>query len=78
MRARTGFGLPSGALDPASFVAHASNVATAPFGTAQFIYNTAVGVLSFDADGFGGGAAAIRLAVLTGAPMVTAADIVIG
>jgi Ca2+-binding RTX toxin-like protein len=67
-------GLPPGPLDPASFVAHASNVATTPFGTLQFIYNTTFGILSFDADGLGGAAAA-RLAVLTGAPALTAADI---
>jgi Ca2+-binding RTX toxin-like protein len=73
---QTGFGLPIGALDPANFVAHASNVATSPFGTQQFIYNTALGILSFDGDGLGG-AAAIRLAVLTGAPALIVADIVI-
>lgn len=71
-----GFGLPLGPPDPASFVAHASNVATAPFGTAQFIYNTALGVLSYDADGFGG-APVVRLAMLTGAPALTASDLMI-
>jgi Ca2+-binding RTX toxin-like protein len=69
-------GLPTGALDPARFIAHASNLATTPFGTAQFVYNTGDGSLLFDADGLGG-ANAIRIALLTGTPTLAATDIVI-
>lgn len=69
-------GLPLGALDSAHFVAHGSSLATAPFGTAQFVYNTTTGDLLFDRDGLGG-VNAIRIAVLTGSPTLTAGDIVI-
>ncbi|HEV7268027.1 MAG TPA: calcium-binding protein [Falsiroseomonas sp.] len=68
-----GGGLVAGALDPANFVAHASNAATSAGGTPQFIHNTSSGVLSFDADG-ASGAAALRLAVLTGAPTLAETD----
>jgi Ca2+-binding RTX toxin-like protein len=39
----------------------------------QFIYDTATGLLSFDRDGTGSGAA-IQITVLAGAPVLTAAD----
>jgi Ca2+-binding RTX toxin-like protein len=72
--ASEGFGgLPSGTLDPANFVAHASYLATAASGMAQFVYHTGAGVLLFDADG-AGGAAAQRVAALVGAPAVAASD----
>jgi Ca2+-binding RTX toxin-like protein len=70
-------GVAPGALPGGGFVAHASNLATAPEGVAQVIYNTEAGLLFFDADGMGG-AAAVRLAVLTGVPALTAADVLIG
>jgi Ca2+-binding RTX toxin-like protein len=69
-------GLPAGPLDPANFVAHALNTATSPFGTPQFIYNTSSGSLFFDSSGAGGGNP-IRIAVLVGAPALSAADILI-
>lgn len=37
------------------------------------VYNTATGVLSYDADGNGGGAA-VAIANLTGLPALTAGD----
>jgi len=72
----SGFGdvLPPGWLDAANFVAHASSLATTPAGTAQFVYNTAAGLLLLDADG-GGGTAALRIATFTGAPPLAAIDI---
>lgn len=76
MAAANFVGLPAGALAAAHFVAHAANTATAAAGVPQFIYNIAAGALFFDADGLGG-AAALRLAVLTGAPALSAADIVL-
>ncbi len=71
-----GAGLAPGALDASMFVAHESNVPTSTGGTPQFVYNTARGVLFFDADG-SGGAAAWRLATLSGAPPLAAADLVL-
>lgn len=74
---QAGFGgLAPGNLAAANFVAHASNATTAPAGTPQFIYNTTTGVLRFDADGLGG-AASTPLVVLTGAPAITANDILV-
>jgi Ca2+-binding RTX toxin-like protein len=66
-------GFVPGALNPANFVAHASSLATAPGGTAQFIYHTGNGALFFDADGTGG-AGAVRIATLLGSPAVTIGD----
>lgn len=70
---RTGFGsrFAIGALDPAQFIE--GNVAVGS--GAQFIYSSS-GLLRFDADG-SGDAAPIAIATLTGAPHITAADIVI-
>ena len=42
--------------------------------TRQFIYDVATGLLIYDADGTGGGAS-VQVAVLTGAPALTAFDI---
>ncbi|MFZ6757260.1 beta strand repeat-containing protein, partial [Undibacterium sp. Ji50W] len=54
-----------------------SNATGAAVGTnAQFDYNTATGVLSYDADGTGAGAA-VTVATLTGLPAIVATDIVI-
>ncbi|MEO3471564.1 calcium-binding protein [Roseomonas sp. CAU 1739] len=68
---QAGFGnlLPAGALDPAMFSGNGVAVGTGP----QFIYNATTGVLRWDADGTGSGAAA-TLAVLDGAPVLAAAD----
>ena len=44
--------------------------------SAQFLYDTGTGQVSFDADGTGGGAA-VNLVTLVGAPALTAADFVI-
>ncbi|HEV7266288.1 MAG TPA: hypothetical protein VGN83_15400 [Falsiroseomonas sp.] len=70
-------GLPWGPAAPANFVAHASFLATAAAGTAQFVYHTVAGVLAFDADG-AGGAAAQRFATLVGAPGLGLGDLLIG
>ncbi|MFZ6768803.1 beta strand repeat-containing protein, partial [Undibacterium sp. Di26W] len=54
-----------------------SNATGAAVGTnAQFDYNTATGVLSYDADGTGAGVA-VTVATLTGLPAIVATDIVI-
>jgi Ca2+-binding RTX toxin-like protein len=69
-------GLPAGPVAAASFVAHAALTATSAAGVPQFIYHTGLGVLSFDADG-AGGAVAVRLASLVGAPALTAGDLLL-
>jgi Ca2+-binding RTX toxin-like protein len=71
-----GGGLAPGALGAGQFVAHGSTLATAPAGTAQFIYHTGTGILLFDADGLGGAAAA-RIAVLSAQPALGAGDILL-
>ncbi|QYK41482.1 MAG: calcium-binding protein [Paracoccaceae bacterium] len=43
---------------------------------AQFVYETTTGLLYFDSDGVGGGAS-VQIAVLAGAPVLTAADLVL-
>jgi Ca2+-binding RTX toxin-like protein len=63
--------VPIGALDPGAFASDAPS-ASAP----QFVYDTAAGLLYFDADGTGA-AAAVAIANFTGVPSLTAADIVI-
>jgi len=68
--------LPAGVLDAAHFVARASYGATTASGVPQFIFHTGTFVLSFDADGRGG-AAAQRIAVLTGTPVLTPDDLII-
>jgi Ca2+-binding RTX toxin-like protein len=71
---RGGFGnaFPTGALDPERFTQ--GGVASGP--GAQILYDSANGVLLFDADG-AGGAARTAIARIAGAPALTAADIVI-
>jgi hypothetical protein len=61
--------LPEGPLDALSFALDAAT-ARRP----QFVYDDATGLLSFDADGTGR-AAATPIAVLTGAPTLSAGDI---
>ncbi|MBW6397544.1 calcium-binding protein [Roseomonas sp. HJA6] len=70
---RVGFGsaFALGAFD----AAHLTQGSSAVGSGAQLVYS-ASGVLSFDADGAGGQAATV-IATLTGAPQITAADIVI-
>jgi Ca2+-binding RTX toxin-like protein len=69
-------GLGTGLLSAANFVAHASNATTSGAGVPQFIYNTTTGALFFDADG-AGGADAVRLVNLGGAPGLAASDFVL-
>jgi serralysin len=70
-----GFG---GGLVSGSMVTLVSGAAPVVSGTGgQFLYNTSTGQLSWDADGTGGGAATL-IATLSGAPALTAADIVVG
>ena len=67
-------GLGLGALAAGNFVSGAAPVANQA--SAQFLYDTGTGQVSFDADGTGGGAA-VNLVTLVGAPALTAADFVI-
>ena len=64
-------GLATGNLAAANFVSGAAPAAT--LSSAQFLYNTASGQVSFDADGTGAGDA-VHFVTLVGAPAVTAAD----
>ena len=59
----------------ANFVSGAGAVALSA--EATFAYDTTTNVLSFDADGTGAGATAITIATLSGAPVLTAAQIAI-
>jgi len=61
----------TGTLDSSHFAATADGLATAA--TAQFVYDTVNGALSFDADGTGG-TAAVQIAVLGGVPALTNTD----
>jgi Ca2+-binding RTX toxin-like protein len=71
----TGFGnLAAGALNGANFVSGAAPTATAA--APQFLYNSTSGVLSFDADGTGGGVA-VNLVTLVGHPALVSTDIVV-
>lgn len=54
-------------------MAHASNQATAPAGTGQFVLNATTSLLLWDEDG-SGGVAALRLANLTGVASLTTTD----
>jgi Ca2+-binding RTX toxin-like protein len=68
----SGFGnLALGGLAAGNFVSGAAPVATQA--SAQFLYNTGSGQLSFDADGNGAGTA-VNLVTLVGSPALTAAD----
>lgn len=69
----TNASLTAGALT-ANFVSGAGAVAGAA--TDYFIYDTTTGILSFDADGSGAGAA-VALVTLSGTPTVVAGDIVL-
>lgn len=71
---RLGVTLPSGALTEGDFVANLTGQATAR--RPQLMYETDAGRLWWDADGLGG-APRDLLAILVGAPPLTAADIVI-
>ncbi|WP_137177490.1 VCBS domain-containing protein [Roseomonas sp. AR75] len=72
-----GFGFASpGDLEAAQFVARVGNGSTAASGTAQFIYNTATGMMFFDADGQGGDAP-VRIAALLGLPALSLGDIML-
>ena len=70
----SGFGnlLALGALDAANFSGSGVATAAAP----QFVYNSATGLLGWDADGTGANPVA-AIAVLAGKPALTAADIVV-
>jgi Ca2+-binding RTX toxin-like protein len=74
--AALGGGLAPGALPAAGFVSHASDLATAAPGAAQFVYNSTTGQLSFDSDGLGG-AVAVKLATFTSKPALGAGDLIL-
>jgi Ca2+-binding RTX toxin-like protein len=63
--------LALGSLAAGNFVSGAAPVATSA--SAQFLYNTGSGQVSFDVDGTGAGAA-VNLVTLVGSPALTAAD----
>lgn len=67
-----GAALVAGALDASNFISGPA----ATSATEYFIYDAATGVLSFDADGNGVGAA-VALVTLTGNPVIAASDIVL-
>ncbi len=71
-----GTGLAAGALDPAAFAANTSGLATTA--AHRVIYETDAGRLWFDADGNDATIARVLVASLTGAPSVSAADILPG
>jgi Ca2+-binding RTX toxin-like protein len=64
-------GLGAGALNANNFVSGTAPTQAAP----QFLYDSATGVLAFDADGTGG-TAAVNLVTLIGQPALTVADLV--
>ncbi len=72
----SGFGLLAGTaiVNGVNFIAAASPFATSAQGT--LLYATGFGILYFDPDGSGAGAA-IALAQITGAPLVTAGDFIV-
>ncbi|MGC5198297.1 hypothetical protein [Aphanothece microscopica] len=72
----SGFGLLAGTaiVNGVNFIAAASPFATSAQGT--LLYATGLGILYYDPDGAGAGAA-IALAQITGAPLVTAGDFVV-
>lgn len=68
---RSAFGnIPIGSLTPTTF-----RLNTASGTNAQFIYNTTTGVLTYDSNGTSAGGN-FNMAILTGAPTLTATDIV--
>ena len=58
------------------FIANTSGVANSAAGTGQFVYETDVGRLWWDADGAGAGAR-VSIATFTGLPALTAADVIV-
>jgi Ca2+-binding RTX toxin-like protein len=66
--------LPAGALAANRFVANITGTATTA--DHRFVYETDTGILTYDADGSGGGAAVV-IATLSSAPAITLADFVI-
>jgi hypothetical protein len=71
--AETGFGLGSA---PSAATLFRSNPTGAFTSAAQrFAYDTATGVLRFDADGKGGGSSPLTIATLTGHPSLTPGDL---
>ncbi|MGC5198298.1 hypothetical protein ACLD7X_016095, partial [Aphanothece microscopica RSMan92] len=72
----SGFGLLAGTaiVNGVNFIAAASPFATSAQGT--MLYATGFGILYYDPDGSGAGAA-IALAQITGAPVVTAEDFMV-
>ncbi len=68
----TGLGMPAFALPTEAFHSGAG-VTTAADATDRIVYNTTTGDLYYDRDGTGG-AAAVKFAVLAGAPAITEAD----
>ena len=58
------------------FIANTSGVANSAAGTGQFVYETDVGRLWWDADGAGAGAR-VSIATFTGLPALTAADLIV-
>lgn len=72
-----GGGLADGvALTAGQLVVKATNAATAPAGTGQFVFNTTSSTLLWDADG-AGGAAGIAVATLTGVLGLATTDIMV-
>ncbi len=70
----TALGQTSGTLAAATFFASATGLAHDA--SDRIVYNTSTGILSYDADGIGAGAA-VRFAQLTGAPAITNADFLV-
>ncbi len=70
----TALGQTSGTLAAATFFASATGLAHDA--SDRIVYNTSTGILSYDADGNGAGAA-VRFALLTGAPAITNADFLV-
>ena len=58
------------------FITNTSGVANSAAGIGQFVYETDVGRLWWDADGTGAGAR-VSIATFTGLPAVTAADLIV-
>ena len=65
----------AGALSGANFAPNATG--TAGGNNGYFIYESDDGFLSFDADGSDGAFTAVKLATLSGAPVITETDIVL-
>lgn len=70
----TGFGLSQPLTEGVNFIAAAG--ANATYATTTLLYDSATGVLSFDADGTGSGAATL-LATFSGMPLLTVGDLLL-